>query len=125
MGVSQTGPSTRRQTASVATGGAWGDGWGCGTFEPGLRASQRLLGSEEGRERHPGEKSGWAQRLRDGKGHPAFGGRVIFGYDWSKVMEMTPESSTGASLRRAGSQGVWTWFRRQWEPLMALEQGTD
>lgn len=41
-----------------------------------------------------------------------------------RVMEM-PLASSGASPRRAGSRGVGTRSWRQWEPSMALEQGTD
>lgn len=73
-------------------------------------AGEGILGREAGG--HRGSEVGKDTRIWE-KGN-------IFGCVWSKVMEMRPES-----LRGAGSQGVWIWFRRQWEPLMALEQGTD
>lgn len=78
-------------------------------------AGEGILGREAGG--HRGSEMGQDTHIWE-KGN-------IFGCDWSKVMEMRPESSTGASPRGAGSQGVWIWFRRQWESLMAPEQGAD
>lgn len=78
-------------------------------------AGEGLLGREAGG--HRGSEVGKDTHIREKDS--------TFGCDWSKVMEMRPESSTGARPRGAGSQGVWMWFRRHWEPSMALEQGTD
>lgn len=59
---------------------AWGLGVsgklveGVGPLSDALRPSQSPLGKEG----HSREKGRWAQKLRGGKGHPAFGIRVTF-----------------------------------------------